>query len=231
MGILSDSFHESLQLLLASAQYIRLAAYLYHDSQNENISFLQSSQSLGSPSEDGKEGLWHIPHPLLYHMSLHMVPVKQLITANNHDHDGLLRSLSSTLKFDKEFTAIKLNATLENYSEAIRIFEDLWLPRNQTSSTDVLMTLNLCYMYFIIINCDLQTRSFSKAKRYFNMYAGLRKSLNLQVKSELVYLDELVNMPVERMSADDPHLAYVANAIQFPPIPNDHPYAPWIYMN
>ena len=63
MGILSDSFHESLQLLLASAQYIRLAAYLYHDSQNENISFLQSSQSLGSPSGGSKEGLWHIPHP------------------------------------------------------------------------------------------------------------------------------------------------------------------------
>ena len=36
---------------------------------------------------------------------------------------------------------------------------------------------------------------------------------------------------MEDMSADDPHLAYVADAIQCPPIPNDHPFAPWIYMN
>ena len=45
------------------------------------------------------------------------------------------------------------------------------------------------------------------------MYAALCKSTKIQKANELGYLDELVNMPMEEMSADDPHLAYVANAI------------------
>ena len=92
------------------------------------------------------------------------------------------------------------------------------------------MKLNQCYMYFIITHCYLQTRSFSTAWQYFTLFAALWKSTNIQKENELVYLHELVNMPMEEMFADDPHLAYIADAIQCPPIPNDHPYSPWIYM-
>ena len=39
-GLLSKTIHRSLCLLLASAMYIRTAAYTYHDSQNNDMSFL-----------------------------------------------------------------------------------------------------------------------------------------------------------------------------------------------
>ena len=69
-GLLSNTIHRSFRLLLASAMYIRTAAYTYHDSQNNDMSFLLA---LRHPEEGGTTTFWHMPEALVLHMSIHLI--------------------------------------------------------------------------------------------------------------------------------------------------------------
>ena len=116
-GLLSSKIYGSLCFLLASAIYIRTAAYVYHDSQNEDMSFLQAL-----PNSSGG-ALWHMPGPLVLHMSLHMVPIKQYLTIRGVEN--VLRSLQGDIVYDKRRAAASINFYSENYGEVIEIFEAL----------------------------------------------------------------------------------------------------------
>lgn len=182
-GLISSAFYDSFQILLAAAQYIRLSAYLWHNSQNENITFLQKMEAV--PNEKRTNVLWHIPHQLLYHLSLHMIPVKQIITEHNNSLD-LLNRLKGTVSFDKEFTAAKLNFILENYQEAARIFESLWIPLHPEVNKENIK-LHVEYR-LMLIRCCLDQRSFSKAKLIFQEIKNLLGPVKLSHECEQALL-------------------------------------------
>ena len=201
--IISDSFFASLQLLLASAQYIRLAAYLYHDSQNENISFLQ--QSVAVPDEmKRKSVVWHIPRPLLYHMSFHMIPVKQIIIQNKAKTSNMISSLKCQVKFDKPFTAAKFSYMLQNFSETIRILESLRTPLDDPSHMNLLTYLE---HKMLLISSYFHQRLFVKAKQaiheMFNI-PGLTENAKLRQFATSI-LHQFHSTSFEEMDPDDPH--------------------------
>ena len=117
-GLLSKTIHGSLCLLLASAMYIRTAAYTYHDSQNNDMRFLPA---LSHPEDSSKRTLWHMPEPLVLHMSLHMIPVKQQLQKD----DDILESLQSDIvMYDTRRATASINYYNMNYGEVIEIFKN-----------------------------------------------------------------------------------------------------------
>lgn len=70
-GIISASVGNCLKFSLCCALYIRLSAYLYHDSQNESISILSSNAD-----DNLYTGACYIPPELLIHMFIHLQPLK-----------------------------------------------------------------------------------------------------------------------------------------------------------
>ena len=98
--------------------YIRTAAYTYHDSQNKDMTFLPA---LSHPEDGGTTVLWHMPEPLVLHMSLHMIPGKQYLLKD--DVENVLKSLQSDIvMYDKQRAAASINFYNMNYGEVIDIF-------------------------------------------------------------------------------------------------------------
>ena len=101
--------------------YIRTAAYTYHDSQNNDMSFLPA---LHNPEDGSKRTLWHMPEPLVLHMSLHMIPVKQYLLKDGVEN--VLKNLQSDIvTYDTRRAAASINFYNMNYGEVIDIFENL----------------------------------------------------------------------------------------------------------
>ena len=120
-GRLSQGFFFMLRFLLASAVYIRLAAYLHYDSQNEKISFLKQSGSHTDVNSPNTGGFWHIPQPLVLHMSVKMITVKSSVSMR--ELDEILHTLTCDVKSNDRLTAAQVHYHSRNLVEALKILE------------------------------------------------------------------------------------------------------------
>ena len=134
--LLSKSWYENLEFLLASAQYARLATYLYHDSQCEEISFLRAINHTDGEKSSKKE-LWHIPDELCTQMGIHIIAAR----TNLYSAD-VLTILKSDLIFSNKQCAVYTHVSRANWGEAARILEEVI---ETTWTEGIASLLILCY--------------------------------------------------------------------------------------
>ena len=83
-GHISDSLHSSLRFMLACACYIRLSAYLHHDSHNDNVSVapkytVNLSDGQFPPIRHHKR--WFTPFTLYVKLCQTTIPIKKQIAS------------------------------------------------------------------------------------------------------------------------------------------------------
>ena len=90
---ISAEFHEKLTFLLASACYIRLSAYLHHDSHDDRISILQEDERSNNiiHTDNSSSSRWFVPQELFNIYCEIMVPMKR------HFANGQNRALQDLL--------------------------------------------------------------------------------------------------------------------------------------
>lgn len=98
-GIISPSTEDCLLFSLCCAIFMRLAAYLHHDSQREAISVLGCD-----PDDVQYRHIWYVPRPLLLHMFVHLIPLREAV--NKHIVDGGVIDATVTQKFKVQSVAI-----------------------------------------------------------------------------------------------------------------------------
>ena len=79
--LVSQEFHDSMEFQLACACYIRLSAYLHHDSHDDRISvaqkFIQLDQLPPSESDDfACHKRWYVQEDLFYNLCYEIIPMK-----------------------------------------------------------------------------------------------------------------------------------------------------------
>ena len=137
--LLSKSWYENLEFLLASAQYARLATYLYHDSQCEEISFLRARNRTGG-EEISKKEIWHIPDELCTQMGIHIIAARTNL--DNLFGTDVLTILKSDLIFSNKQCAVYTHVSRANLGEAVRILEEVI---ETTWTEEIASLLVMCY--------------------------------------------------------------------------------------
>ena len=151
---ISAEFHEKLTFLLASACYIRLSAYLHHDSHDDRISVAQRSAQIVSSSVKGRaERRWYVPIGLFSTISKHLFPLLTdlakikiseqtcLQTTKTRAADQMLvqaQTLYSCGRYADAFKAIS-----ELYGKDLIANPDIVVNDITFTSTNSLMTLDL----------------------------------------------------------------------------------------
>ena len=129
MKKISSEFHKSLKFQLASACFIRLAAYLYHGSHDDRISVAQrftiSDPNLKPLDEDEQQHRrWFVPEGLFFLLSYMMIPMKRYLCNQSTNIVESLISFSDADQFAQQDWVFKVN-TLHSCGRTAGAFEAL----------------------------------------------------------------------------------------------------------
>ena len=114
--IISKDVSLSLKFALATAQYVRLAAYIHHRSQVNHISVLAREEDSGSGS-----GPWHFRRQLLTSFVFHLIPIKVSLSHGRSGVSGLI----TEIRIDEELLLPLVSYYCEDYAEMLnQIGED-----------------------------------------------------------------------------------------------------------
>ena len=91
-GTISQDLADALKFLLAAATYIRLSAYLFHDSHDDRMSLAAKISKMSMKElEKGVQSTrrWFLPHGLFCHICTVMIPLKKYLAEPDFKADGL----------------------------------------------------------------------------------------------------------------------------------------------
>ena len=139
---ISSEFHEKLTFLLASACYIRLSAYLHHDSHDDRISVAQRSAPIISSSCQGRaETRWYVPIGLFSAIGDQLFPILTDLAKINVSEQTCLRT-TMTRTADKMLGRAQTLYSCGRYTDAFKSISELYGDVTFTSANS-LATLDL----------------------------------------------------------------------------------------
>ena len=139
--LFSKEVSRSFKFALATAQYVRLAAYTHHQSQVNHISVLKPEKdSLVFPTP------WHFPQQLLTSLVFHLIPLKSTLS---HALNGVSR-LITEVQIDEEILVALVCFYCEDYVKMLDLIgeeKNRWY-RTDDSLKDIYLTALLkCARY------------------------------------------------------------------------------------
>ena len=145
-NLISKQIHHSLRFLLACSCFIRMAAYLSHNSQDDRISLAPQTKSSKGPNQaliSSKR--WYVPVNLFIHLSMVTIPLKRDLEENSHNIKNVLQT-----NCDKSMPwteRIKVMHTCARYSDALKILEGglnvVFTHGQPLKSSDMMKYINL----------------------------------------------------------------------------------------